>query len=291
MVAIATAQEGVISRRQLVDVGLTDHAIGWWVGTGRLHRLHRGVYALGHPVLSLRARWIAALLACGPSSVLSHRSAGVLHGLIEDVQHTIDVTTTGGRGRPERIAVHRRVIEATRHDGLPVATIPRTLLDLATLLTPRALERAVDAAHRRGHVLTPRSRRGVPGAAALNALAARNAQGHTITYSELEERFLRLVRRAGLPDPALNVEVEGFLVDAVWRERRLVIELDGARYHDQPAARRRDRRRDAVLTVAGWRVVRYGWDDVTAHARRITADLTALLATMPPCAPSPPKST
>jgi very-short-patch-repair endonuclease len=277
----------VISRWQLIDLGFTDHAIGWWVRTGRLHRIHRGVYALGHPVLSLRGRWIAALLACGRSSVLSHRSAGVLHGLIEDDQLVIDVTSTGGRGRLDGVRVHRARREGVRLDGLPVTTIDRTLVDLASVLSPRQLERAVDEAIRKGHHLTPRRRRGVNGAASLNALTRRNQQGHTVTRSELEERFLRSIRAAGLPEPELNVHVAGFLVDAVWRAANLVVELDGARYHDQPGVARRDRRRDAALTIAGYTVLRYGWDDVGSAP----AELTALLATMQPCAPSPPPRT
>jgi very-short-patch-repair endonuclease len=281
----------VISRRQLVELGVTDRAIEWWVRTRRLHRIHRGVYALGHPVLSLRARWIAALLACGPSSMLSHRSAGVHHGLIDDDQSVIDITTTGGRGYLENIRVHRRKLEAIRHDGLPVTSIDQTLLDLAAHLTPRQLERAVDEAHRRGHCLANQDRRGRKGASSLNALAARNLQGHTVTRSELEERFLKLVRRAQIPDPELNVHIEGFLVDAVWRQQRVVIELDGARYHDQPGVRANDRRRDAALTIAGWRVIRYGWEDVTVHHERTARELTALLATIPPCAPLLPQTT
>jgi very-short-patch-repair endonuclease len=282
-VAIATAQDGVISRRQLIDIGFTDHTIRWWVRTGRLHRIHRGVYALGHPVLSLRGRSIAALLACGPSSVLSHRSAGVVHGLIEDEQRVIDVTTTAGRGRLERVRVHRGRRDVTRVDGLPVTTIDRTLLDLAAVLPARELERAVDAAIRMGHSHATTERRGIKGAASLNALNRRNLNGHTITRSELEERFLRLIRRAGLPDPEMNVDVGGFEVDAVWRDRRVIVELDGDRFHRQPGVRRRDRRRDAALMLAGWHVLRYGWDDVT----NAPAELTALLATMSPCAPSP----
>jgi very-short-patch-repair endonuclease len=275
-VAVTTAQDGAISRRQLLDVGVGRGAIESWLRTGRLHRIHRGVYALGHPVISLRGRWIAALLACGLNSVLSHRSAGVAHGLIEDDQLIIDVTTTGGRGRLEGVRVHRGRRDAARADGLPVTTVERTLLDLAAVLTERGLERAVDAAIRNGHRPPTRRRRGVKGAATLTALSRRNQQGHTITRSELEERFLRTIRRARIPEPDMNTEVAGFLVDAVWREANLVVELDGARYHDQPGVTRRDRRRDAALTIAGYRVLRYGWDDLADAP----AELTALLATM-----------
>jgi very-short-patch-repair endonuclease len=107
-------------------------------------------------------------------------------------------------------------------------------------------------------------------------LNRRNLEGHTITRSELEERFLRLIRQAGIPDPEMNVHIEGFQVDAVWREQRVIVELDGDRFHRHPGIRRRDRRRDAVLLLAGWRVLRYGWDDVT----NAPAELTALLATI-----------
>jgi very-short-patch-repair endonuclease len=223
--------------------------------------------------------------------MLSHGSAGVHHGLIEDGQRVIDITTTGGRGRLEDIRVHRRHLEPIRHDGLPVTGIDQTLVDLATQLTPRQLERATDEAHRKGHHLDHQPRRGRKGAASLNALAARHLQGHTLTRSELEERFLKLTRKAGLPDPELNIHVETFLVDAVWRAPRLVVELDGARFHDQPGARAADRRRDTALTIAGWRVIRYGWADITIHEHRTAAELTALLATIPACAPSLPTTT
>src|ERR1044071_4823243 len=99
VVRVATAQEGVIARWQLFDLGVRRGAIDWWLQTGRLHRIHRGVYALGHPVLSLRGRWIAALLACGEGSALSHLSAGVARGLVEDEQRVIDVTSPRRRGR------------------------------------------------------------------------------------------------------------------------------------------------------------------------------------------------
>ena len=286
-VAVATAQDGVISRRQLLDVGRTAATIKWWERTGRLHRIHRGVYALGHRVLSVRGRWIAALLACGPNSAPSHRSAGVLHGLVEDDQLIIDVASTGGRGRPEGVRVHRRDPETIRVNGLPATSIDRTLVDLATVLGPRQLERAVDEAIRRGHHQSPQQRRGVKGAAPVNALNRRNLTGHTVTRSELEERFLKAIRMARLPEPEMNVRVEGFLVDAVWRPAKVVVELDGARYHDQPGVTRRDRRRDATLTIAGYAVVRYGWDNVG----NAPVELTALLATMEPCAPSPPTRT
>jgi very-short-patch-repair endonuclease len=223
--------------------------------------------------------------------MLSHRSAGVHHGLIEDDQRVIDITTTGGRGSLEAIRVHRRTLDPTRHDGLPVTTVEQTLVDLAGQLTTRQLERAVDEAHRRGHRLAAQDRRGRKGASFLNALAARTLQGHTLTRSELEERFLKLTRGAQIPDPELNASIEGFLVDAVWRDQRVVIELDGARYHDQPGVRADDRRRDAALTIAGWRVIRYGWADIKVHAERTARELTALLATIPSCAPSLPQTT
>jgi len=280
VVAVASTQEGVIARWQLLDLGVGRRAIQSWLDTGRLHRIHRGVYALGHPVLSLRGRWVAALLACGPNSMLSHRSAGVARGLIEDDQRVIDVTTTGGRGRLDGVRVHRGRRRATRVDGLPVTSVDDTLVDLATVLSTIQVERAIDQAIRDGHRPEPGTRRGVNGAASLSALNRRNRQGHTLTRSVLEERFLGAIRAARLPEPEMNVYVEGFLVDAAWRDQRVVVELDGDRWHSQPGIRRADRRRDALLTAAGWRVLRAGWHDVP--------ELTALLATMLTCAPSPP---
>jgi very-short-patch-repair endonuclease len=170
-----------------------------------------------------------------------------------------------------------------RVDGLPVTTVEQTLLDLAAVLTPRELERVVDQAIRNGHRPPSKQRRGIKGAASLAALNRRNVQGHTVTRSELEERFLKALRAAELPDPELNVYIDGFLVDAVWRDQRVIVELDGERWHDQPGVRRRDRRRDLLLEAAGWRVLRAGWHDL--------GDLTALLGTMNPCVPLPPQTT
>jgi very-short-patch-repair endonuclease len=215
--------------------------------------------------------------------VLSHRSAGVARGLIEDDQRIIDVTTTGGRGQLDGVRVHRGRRTAMRVDGLPVTTVEQTLLDLAAVLTPRELERVVDQAIRNGHRPPSKQRRGIKGAASLAALNRRNVQGHTVTRSELEERFLKALRAAELPDPELNVYIDGFLVDAVWRDQRVIVELDGERWHDQPGVRRRDRRRDLLLEAAGWRVLRAGWHDL--------GDLTALLGTMNPCVPLPPQTT
>ena len=255
---LATAQYGVVSIAQLHELGLTRDAVARRVQAGRLHRLHRGVYAVGHTVLNRNARYLAAVLAAGDGAVLSHRSAAILWGIHRSNAAKIDVTVprTCGFRSTRTIAVHRPRLPpiAMTHAGVRVTTPGRTLQDLATAVPRRMLEKAAEMAEAlRLHVeLDPDH----PGDARLAAVLDQHDLDHT-TRSPLEDDFLELCDRYAIPRPLVNTVVEGFEVDFVWPEARLIVETDSRTWHDTADAFERDRVRDARLTAAGWRVVRF----------------------------------
>ena len=281
---LAEGQYGVVSRRQLLELGLTARAVEHRVDVGRLHSMHRGVYVVGHRVLSMRGRWMAAVLAGGPGAALSHRAAGALWGLRPIRGGWIDVTMGRTRRPRQGIRFHRSelaVDEVTVRDGIPTTNVARTLVDLAAVLDRRQLEKALNEAE----VL--RLDTGLP----LNAAVQRNAtrpgvrtlravvEGgmETITRSELEDLFLQFVERSGLPRPEVNRVVEGYEVDCLWRAQRVIVELDGRAFHETATAFERDRERDRVLQAAGWRVVRVTWRQLHTRPAAVRRDLRALL--------------
>lgn len=288
--ALAARQYGVVTRRQLVALGVSGAAIEARVRRGRLHPLHRGVYAVGHPVVGIDGRRLAAAWSCGPHAVLSHRSAAGLWGLRADASARFDVTvpTRAGR-RPRRgIVVHRmavRPFEVTARDGIPVTTPARTLVDLAEVVGRRPLERAADEAQGlRLFDLVAIERvldahPGRHGSARVGALLAGYGIGAGLTRSELEERVLAVCDRAGVPRPAVNARVAGLEVDFLWAAERLVLEADSRRHHDTRAAFERDRERDARLLVAGLRVLRVTRGRLVLEPDEVGATLLALLRT------------
>jgi very-short-patch-repair endonuclease len=277
LAAIAGQQHGMITRRQLVAAGLDEHEIAYRVKTGRLIRRHRGVYAVGHVPLSPHARAMAAVLACGPGAVLSHRSAGALWGILRH-DGPPDVTAAGKHDHPD-IALHRsRLAETdiTTHYGIPTTTPARTLLDLADVLDPTSLTRAVHDARLR-HILSldDLTRQIVPGR--RTSVLARLTVGATApTRSVFEDRFLAFVDRHRLPRPEVNAIVAGYEVDMLWRPQRLIAELDGHEFHADSFERDRDR--DADLVTAGFRVVRVTWTRLSGSPQREAARFRALLA-------------
>ncbi len=287
--ALAARQWGVVARRQLLDAGLSPTVIRTRVRAGRLIPLHPGVYAVGHARLRPEGHWLAAVLAVGPGAVLSHRDAAGLHGLRPANQVRIDVSTAGRARSSARIAVHRtRVLDArdtTAIDGIPVTTVARTLVDLAAIVPHDHLVSAIKQAERQctfdlrevaAALARTRGRTG-PGHRALReAIAERAALQGTVTLSFLEDAFLRLVRTNRLPLPATNVLVEGFQVDAAWRRHRIAVELDGWQDHHTRQAFERDRERDAALTAAGWRVVRFTYPQVADRPDRVAQTLRRL---------------
>lgn len=290
MAELAARQHGVVARRQLLEIGLGRRTIARWLEASRLHSLHLGVYALGHRRVSEEGRLMAAALACGPGAVLSHRSAASLWGIRPSATAAIDVTAPRRIGGRAGVSAHRHRLppdERARKAGIPVTTVPRTLLDLSAVLPRSQVERALERAEML-RLADP-----LPLAALLARHAGRRGAGvlrsildsgpihPTLTRSELEERFLAFVADAGLPRPEVNVAVRisgGWVeLDFVWRAERLVVELDGYASHGPSAAFERDRLRDRRLQLAGWRPVRVTWRQLHRDPRSLASDLATLL--------------
>lgn len=284
---IAADQHGVVSLGQLRDAGLDRGAIAHRARTGRLHRIHRGVYAVGHRRLSRDGRWMAATMACG-NVWLSDGDAGAIWDLRACSAGIVHVTTPSRAGRERRagIRIHRRALpeaERTMHRGLPVTSVARTILNLADRLSPAALARVVERADTLGLfdlraidatlARHPNRRGAAPLAAILDAY-----REDTLTRSELEAAFLLLCAEHQLPRPTTNTLIEGHEVDFLWRAQRLIAETDGRRHHTTRAAFERDRARDARLTVAGYCVLRFTHRQVTREPQAVARTLAALLS-------------
>lgn len=266
---VAARQHGVVTGAQLLRAGLSSDAIRHRVERGRLHRVYRGVYAVGHPAVSATGRLVAALAACGAGAHLSHRTAAQLWGLRDrtPTSATIDVTVAGRCPRSRAgIRVHRvRVLDADdrrRHAGIPLTAPARTLLDLAALVGAGELEEAYERA-RTLRLAGPQQVRAAmeraprrPGSGALRSLVDERP---SLTRSTAERRLLDLVSRGGLPRPQTNVRVAGHEVDMLWRTQRVIVEVDGYAFHGGRTAFERDRGRDIDLQLAGHQVLRLTW--------------------------------
>ena len=284
---LAARQHGVVARRQLADLGFTRHAIDDRLAAGRLHVLHRGVYAVGHRRLSRRGHWMAAALAAGPGALLSHRSAAAPWGLIQPPSTLPHVLVFNGRRRHSGLILHqsRSLTDADRAviDNIPVTSLARTLFDFAATEPQHRFDRAVEEAERRGvfdlravERLLARFPR-APGRKALFSSLA-TFQEPAFTRSDTEREFLKLVRRAGLPAPAMNLSVAGHEVDAYWANERLIVELDAFGTHGTPQAFERDRLRDDDLALAGIEVRRITWRRVQDAPGEVAGRLAAHLA-------------
>jgi len=267
---LAKRQWGVVTRAQLVELGMSTRGISDWVRSGRLHRLYRGIYAVGHDRLRREGRWLAAVLACGPGAVLSHRDAGVLWDLRQSNSAYIDVTvpSRNGRKRQAGIRVHRsgrlRPDEVTVRNGIPVTTVARTLLDLADVLEIQALKRVITEAeylNRFDMTAINAAVQNNPGRRGARLMEAAGARRHR-TRSPLEQRFLGLLERHRVEEPESGVWIAGYEADFVWRQAGLVVELDGLDAHRTTAAMKGDRRRDRILWRAGFRTMRLTDDDL-----------------------------
>jgi very-short-patch-repair endonuclease len=282
--ALAERQHGVVSRRQLLELGVDRGAIVHRLKLARLRPVHRGIYTIGHRLLTQHGRWMAAVLAYGPHAVLSHRAAAALWGMRGGTR--VEVTVPNGLQGRDGIQVYRAKLpadERTTHRGIPTTTVPRTLLDLSAVVTKRHLRGALrEAEHLRLsdplslHDLIARYPRR-PGLKAIKALLAEASVGARIIRSELEERFQDFLVRAGLPLPQTNVVIEGYEVDCVWPGRRLIVELDGHASHSPTHAFELDRARDRRLEAAGWRVIRITWRQLEQESELVEADLRRLL--------------
>ena len=256
---LARRQHGVVGRAQLAALGLSLAEIDGRVRRSRLHRVHQGVYAVGHLALTRNGRFMAAVLACGDGAALSHFSAAVLWRILDDRGQSIHVTAEKER-KCRGAVVHQAPLEGERllRFGIVVTTPARTIVDLADVVQRRrTLERAIDEAeYLRLDWSEAAPRHGRKGSGLLSSVLAVHEPGSTRTRSELEEQFLAFCDRHRFPRPEVNVVIEGYLCDFVWREQRLVVETDGRRAHGTARARQRDPIRDADLQIAGWRVMR-----------------------------------
>lgn len=242
---MAVKQHGLVTRRQLFDLGFGPDEIHYRIERKRLHPVWRGVYAVGRPGLTREARWMAAVMACGDGAVASHACAGAIWEVVEAESGSIEVTVPArSRVRKRGIRAYRRDLddaEITTHLEIPVTTPVRTLIDLATVLDRDKLETAVNEADKRD-LADPETLRtaldgyaGRPGVATLRELLDRRT--FTLTDSELERRFLPIARAAGLPPPLTQHRVNGSKVDFFWPDLGLVVETDGLRYHLEATVR------------------------------------------------------
>ncbi|MGN6256758.1 MAG: type IV toxin-antitoxin system AbiEi family antitoxin domain-containing protein [Solirubrobacterales bacterium] len=281
---IAERQHGVVTLEQLEEAGVTREAAYKRAKRGRLHRLHRGVYAVGHRAPSWRVRWMAAVLACGEGTVLSHHSAAALWELLRPIDGPIHVSVPTTAGRPNRKGIHlhrcsslqtpaepspspsylhreggrgRRLLTTRRHN-IPVTTIQRTIDDLEGTVAPYLLRRAKRQAELKGIHL-----RGVE----------RKRQ-----RSDLEEDFLTLFCAHHFPPFETNVKLGRWEVDFLWRDHNLVVEVDSFAYHRGSVAFEDDYARDLDLRQRGFTVLRFADTQIEEEPALVVADVARALA-------------
>jgi very-short-patch-repair endonuclease len=285
--ALVRRQHGAIARRQLLEVGLSARQIERRIASGRLHPVWRGVYAVGRPVLGKRGRWMAAVLACGPDGVLSHGSAAALWGFGAERGGPIDVSVPSRRRvRQPGIRVHRRsegaMGDAAVHEGIPITSPVRTLIDQATRLRPMQLERAVNEADKLGRVRADvlhaslDDHRGQPGVMALRKLL--DPLTFRLSDSELEQLMRPLARAAGLPTPETKAWVNGYEVDFFWPKLGIVLEADGLKYHRTASQQKRGLERDQTHLAGGMWPLRFSHWQIKhepAYVRRILRSAVA----------------
>jgi Protein of unknown function (DUF559) len=281
---------------ELATIGMTRRMVESRVRRGFLIRLYPGGYAVGHPPITQEAHWLAAVLACGDGAVLSHRSAAALHGIRQTSSPRIHITARSRRGYTlENVVVHRATtlqpVDRDEIRAIPVTSLPRTIIDLATCVPESALEYAIHTAERR-RKLTPADLRqalarlrGVNGTAAIARIVGR--PGHDLdarTRSRWELRFLEICRTHRIPMPRVNewipldIAAGGLEVDFSWPDHRLAVEVDEEAGHSTIRARKNDPQRDAALRAAGWRVLRVAeadFQDTRAIAARVRSSILA----------------
>lgn len=288
--ALVRRQHGAIARRQLLELGLGPRRIERRIASGRLHPVWRGVYAVGRPLLDQRGHWMAAVLACGPDAALSHGSAAALWGFGDGRGDLIDVSVPARRrSRLRGIRVHRRpkeiLGEVAVHEGIPLTSPSRTLIDQATQLRPMQLERAVNEADKldrvRADVLHASldAYRGQPGVASLRKLL--DPLAFRLSDSVLEQLMRPLARAVGLPIPETKTWVNGFEVDFFWPELGIVIEADGLKYHRTASQQKRGLERDQTHLAAGMWPLRFSRWQIKhdpSHVQRVLRSTVARAA-------------
>jgi Transcriptional regulator, AbiEi antitoxin len=289
LAVLARSSHGVVTRQQLFRAGITRLEIQRRLERGALLRVHRGVYRVGHRAPSVESSYLAAVRACGEGALLSGRAAAHVYGLIKGNAPAPEVTVRTDRhvkGVTTRRAKHGiDPRDVTIHRGIPITTVPRTLVDLAATLAPGDLARAVHEAAVRykvkpEHVEAVLGRRpNIPGATKLR----RVLRGDTpTTLSELERGFLSLLTNAGLPLPQTNRPAGGRYVDCRWPKRRLTVELDSYAFHHTRHAWEQDRRREREAYARGDDFRRYTWGDVFEQREATDTELRQLLRSSVP---------
>jgi len=283
---LARNQHAVVTSDQLRRVGYTRQAIDHRIRTGRLHPLHRGVYAVGRPHVTNHGRWMAAVLACD-GAVLSHSSAAALWRIGPEKRGVVELSLPSlSRRRRPGLEIHQRPAllhrDLTIEFGIPVTTVVQTLLDLTPRLDRAGVERMINEADKYNLVNPPQLRRalderpGQKGVALLRHILDRRT--FRLTKEELERRFLPLASRAGLPVPLTGQWVNEFEVDFYWPDLGLVVETDGLRYHRTPAEQARDRLRDQAHTAAGLTQLRFTHEQVRYEPEHVLSVLRAVAA-------------
>jgi hypothetical protein len=279
---LAGRAHGVVNVAELRNAGVTRGEVARRAESGALIREFPGVYRVGHRAWSPEARYMAAVKACGAASVLSGRPAGWAWGLIRGTAPEPEVTSpTERRVKGVRTRRSRRRTGTTTWKRIPITSVPRTLIDLASVLSFDDLAYAVhqaDVLH--GVRVEPieralRAYPNAPGAATLRAIATGDAE---IVLSRLEKLFLALLRQYGLPLPETNRRRGAHYVDCRWPRRRLAVELDSYRYHRSRRSWEQDRQRERDARARGDRFRRYTWKDVVEDPAPTVEELRALLA-------------
>jgi len=282
---LAGRQHGVVARRQLLALGFNAREIEHRVGRGRLHLVMRGVYAVGWPQMTQERHWMAAVLACGDRAVLSHRSAAALWNIGTERNGIVDISVTR-RAELKRPGLHVRgrpslsTTDTVTRDGIPVTSLTQTLLDLATELPERRVERAINEADKRNFVdpetlrVELDGRAGEPGAPLLCCLLDKRTL--CLSDSDLEILFRPIAMEAGLPLPLTKQMLNGFEVDFYWPDLGLVVETDGLRYHRTPSTQARDAQRDRAHTLAGMIPLRFTHYEIKYEHPKVAAELSRI---------------
>jgi very-short-patch-repair endonuclease len=287
---LAERQHGVVARWQLTQLSLPRGAVEGRIRRKSLHRLHQGVYAVGHRALTRESRLLAAVLACGPDALLSHRCAAQLWGVMPISSIAPEVTRPAPARRRSGIVVHRSVVPPDERDavrGIPVTSLHRTYIDMAAVARPRELERAMkEGAVRRltDRLSIPQLLERYPGRRGSRMLgellAAQTPEDHT--RNDFEELFKATLDANGLPRPHFNAAlwIRGrfFEPDCLWREQRLMVELDSREVHHTDAGFEGNRERDRILLAEGWRTARVTWRQLRHEPGAVIADLRQALA-------------
>jgi very-short-patch-repair endonuclease len=280
--AIAARQWGRVHWRQLREAGITESKIRRWVVDGYLQRVLPRVYAVGHAAPGTEADLVAALLYAGPGAMLSHATAAWWWGLIELPPAHIHVSTPRRCPSPANLRVHgRRQLERTWNRRLPVTSVAQTLVDFAGQASPRRVKRALAEADFRRLLdfaaVEAALGNGRAGSDKLRAALGAYRPDLAHTRSELEQRFVELCERGAIRRPQLNAIVCGLMVDALWPDQKVIVELDGRAGHGTEAQLQRDHERDLTLRAAGYTVLRYTWRQITREGELVLADLRRAL--------------